>query len=181
MLQRSAGIARDHLGQAKVEDLDAAVGSDPHVRRLEIAVDNPARVCAAHAVGDLVRHARGLGEAQRSPGDQVGQRRTVHQLHHDRRRSGELLEPMDGRDVRVVDRRQQRGLALEPGTTVGALARRFGQHLDRDVAAQPRIAGAVDLSHAAGAEQADDLVRADSGARCNRHGGHSTTWIRASS
>ena len=45
----------------------------------------------------------------------------------------------------------------------------FGQHLDRDVTAQPRIGGAIDLAHPARAEQRDDLVRADTGSRNQRH------------
>ena len=35
-----------------------------------------------------------------------------------------------------------------------------GQNLDGDVAAEPRVARAIDLAHPAGAERRDDLVRA---------------------
>jgi len=39
----------------------------------------------------------------------------------------------------------------------------------RDVAIQPRILGAVDLPHAAGAERCDDLVRAQTGTGLKSH------------
>ena len=41
---------------------------------------------------------------------------------------------------------------------VGVGGERRGQHLDRDLAAEPRVARAVDLAHPAGAERRDDLV-----------------------
>ena len=39
------------------------------------------------------------------------------------------------------------------------------EHLDRDVAPEARIARAVDLAHAARAEQADDFIGTDASAR----------------
>ena len=60
-------------------------------------------------------------------------------------------------------------LALEADAALGARAHAFGQHLDRDVTVQPRIGGAIDLAHPARAEERDDLVRADSGSRNQRH------------
>ena len=55
--------------------------------------------------------------------------------------------------------------AMQPARVGGE---RFGDQLDRDVAPEPRIARAVDLAHAAGANPADDLVRTD--ARPGRDG-----------
>ena len=43
------------------------------------------------------------------------------------------------------------------------------QNLDRDVAAEPRVARAIDLSHPAGAQSADDLVSAERGSDRKRH------------
>ena len=44
------------------------------------------------------------------------------------------------------------------------------QHLDRDVALEARVARAVDLAHAAGAERRQDLVRAEAVAGREAHG-----------
>ena len=132
-------------------------------------MDDAARVRAAHPVGNLVGDTGALGETERSARDEVGEGRTVHQLHDDRARSAEILEAVDGRDVRVVERREQPCLALEADATLGARAHAFGQHLDRDVTVQPTIGGAIDLAHPARAEERDDLVRADSGSWNQRH------------
>ena len=45
------------------------------------------------------------------------------------------------------------------------------QNLQRDVAIELRVAGAVDLAHAARANQRDDLIRAETGTGRERHGG----------
>ena len=51
-------------------------------------------------------------------------------------------------------------LAVEPMDEVGRRQRGV-DHLDGDVAAQPRVARAIDLAHAAGPEASDDLVGAE--------------------
>ena len=61
-------------------------------------------------------------------------------------------------DVRMVERRDRPRLALEALADCGFGGELRRQHLDRDVAIEPRVAGAIHLAHAAGAEQRDDLV-----------------------
>src|ERR1700680_2534192 len=43
------------------------------------------------------------------------------------------------------------------------------QHLDRSVAFQARISGQVDFTHAAGAQETDDLIRPESRSGQERH------------
>ena len=52
-------------------------------------------------------------------------------------------------------------LALKPREPLRIGGERLGQDLDRDVAIQLRVARAIDLAHAAGAERRQDLVRAE--------------------
>ena len=53
-------------------------------------------------------------------------------------------------------------LALEPrARDPASAANGWRQDLDRDVAVEPGVAGAIDLAHAARAERAEDLVRAE--------------------
>ena len=132
-------------------------------------MDDATRVRAAHALGDLARDPSTLGDTDGTSGDEVGERRAVHELHHDRAGSDEILETVDGRDVGMVDRRERPSLALEAGGAFGTRMLRLRQHLDRDVTAEPTIGGAIDLAHAACAEQRDDFVRTDSGSRWERH------------
>ena len=56
-----------------------------------------------------------------------------------------LLQPVDCRNVRVVECREQLRLTLESRQTVGVARKRFRQDLERDLALQPRIARAIDL------------------------------------
>jgi len=53
-----------------------------------------------------------------------------------------------------------------PGHAFGIDA---GQHLQRDVAVQPRVVGAIDLTHAAGTERAGDFVDTETHARGQTH------------
>src|SRR2546425_10336726 len=60
------------------------------------------------------------------------------------------------------------------------LQRRIGgkagkQNLDGNRAVEPRVVGAIDFAHAAGAERSSDLVRAEIFARRERHTSQSTS------
>ena len=72
--------------------------------------------------------------------------------------------------LRVIERGEQLGFALESRETVGVAARRLGQDLDGDVATEPRVSGAIDLAHPAGTERCDDFVGAESISRGKGHG-----------
>ena len=54
----------------------------------------------------------------------------------------------------------------------GSSANDVGQDLERDVAIQLRVARAIDLAHAAGAEGGEDFVRAEA-----RAGGEGQGWL----
>ena len=51
---------------------------------------------------------------------------------------------------------------LEAAQAVRIIRDLRGQHFDRDVPVQSRIAGAIDLAHAPGSEECDYLMRAES-------------------
>ena len=71
---------------------------------------------------------------------------------------GRFFEPVDRRDVRMIERGEDLGLALEAGEALGVVCEQVGQDLERDVATELRVARAIDLAHAAGAEQREDFV-----------------------
>src|SRR5439155_18673664 len=74
-----------------------------------------------------------------------------------------------GKNVRMVERRRGPRLLLEAPQAVGIRRYRRRQYLDRDVALEPRIAGAVHLAHSAAANELRDCVRTDPHAGCQRH------------
>jgi hypothetical protein len=60
---------------------------------------------------------------------------------------------MDGNDIRVVKPRQDAGLAVEPFGERGVGGQRLRQQLDGDVAIQPGLAGFIDRTHSALADE----------------------------
>ena len=72
-----------------------------------------------------------------------------------------VADVVDAADVRMVQRGDGPRLALEARARIGIAGDVTRQDLDRDRAIEPRIAGFVDLTHAAGAERADDFIRTE--------------------
>ena len=68
----------------------------------------------------------------------------------------------------MVQRREHFRLALQPGHPLGIVGKRVGQHLDRNVALEPGVVGAIHLSHSACANLRQDFIRADTRA-LNEH------------
>ena len=74
-------------------------------------------------------------------------------------------------------------LALEARAAIRIVGERRRQDLDGDVAVEPRIAGAIDLAHAARADGAEHLVRSKTGYRdsvasfSTRDRGTSRVWM----
>jgi hypothetical protein len=74
---------------------------------------------------------------------------------------------VEDEDVRMIQRGDVTGFMLEP-IAARPVCRQLGRkHLQRDFTAQPRVARAIDLAHAASAERADDLVLPDACAWCH--------------
>jgi hypothetical protein len=101
--------------------------------------------------------------------DALGQRRTLDQLHHQRTGAFAFFKPVNRRDVRMIERREDLRLAAETGEPVGVARHHWQQHLDRDIAIERRVASAIHLAHSAGAQGEADLVRSEAVASCERH------------
>ena len=65
------------------------------------------------------------------------------------------------RDMRMIERGQEFGFAVEASQGLG-MAREFrGENLDRDIAFLLRVARAIDLAHSACPDGCQNYVRAD--------------------
>src|SRR5207237_706204 len=80
-----------------------------------------------------------------------------------------LADVVQRADMRMAQRRNRAGLALEALAHLGPSRRVLGQHLDGDDAVEPRIARLIDLAHAARAQRTQNLVRAKAHIRGERH------------
>ena len=164
LMSASVGFVRQGFGQAEVQHLHGAVGGHLDVGGLQIAVDDALVVRVLERVGHLPRDGQRFVERNRPAADALRQRRAFDQFHHQRADWAGFFQAVDGRDVRMIERRQELGFALEAGHALGIAGEGLGQDLQRDVAIEASVAGAVDFAHAAGAEERDDLVGADLGA-----------------
>ena len=96
-----------------------------------------------------------------------------HVLEGDARQATALLggdpvgfaEVVDRDDVRMVERGDRPGLALEPRAPLHICRRQSGKNLDRDIASEARVVRPVDFAHPAGPDCLENLVPAETRAR----------------
>ena len=72
----------------------------------------------------------------------------------------------------MIQRGQHHGFALKAGESVSVGSKRRGKNLQRHIATEFPVAGAVHLAHPPGAERLEDFVVADPRARIECH----LTW-----
>ena len=157
---RAVGHALRQLGQAEVDDLGTPVGNH-HIAGFQIAVHERYAVGSGQAIGNLrgqiehTRHRHGAGVEfvfERSPVDQLGhQVRLIavgaHVVHH--------------QDVRVIQTAGGARLIQEAPAPFGIVVDVAVQDLERDLAAQARIAGAEDAALPAAVDLPENFVGAN--------------------
>ena len=70
-------------------------------------MDDALRVRGFERLGNLPRDGQRVVERNRPARDALGERRSLDHLEHERRRMIGRLEAVDGRDVGMIERRQQ--------------------------------------------------------------------------
>jgi hypothetical protein len=68
---------------------------------------------------------------------------------------------MDGEQMRMTERGKDARLTLEARQPLAARRQQRRQNLERHVAPQLRVVSAMDFAHPTGAQQLDDLIRAE--------------------
>jgi hypothetical protein len=121
-------------------------------------------------LGQLAGDWQHFVERKRTAFDTVGQVLSGDELHGDRVHWTGVLDAVNGRDVRVVERGQRLGFAREPRQPVIVTCDSVGKDFQRDVSLQSEIAGTVHFAHSAGAESIDDFVWTNILARRETHG-----------
>ena len=91
------------------------------------------------------------------------------EFEHEGPRRADLLEAVHLRNVRVIERGERFRFTLEAGEALRVVDERLREDLERHVAAQPRVAGAIHLAHAPDAEEREDLVMTERGDRSQAH------------
>jgi hypothetical protein len=145
------------LRDAEVEHLDRAVGANLDIRWLQIAVNDALLVRGIEGPCDLLGDIERIGErnppATRRSGNELLDCRAVNEFHDQRLRIAIVLEAVQRRDIRMIQRGQQARLALESLNRLGVGSAGLRQNLERDLTFEFRIARAIDLAHATHADQ----------------------------
>src|SRR5262249_42213293 len=110
---------------------------------------------------DLTCDRDSLVDLESAALDPIGERRAFDELQHERVNPARVLETVNGRDIRVVERREDLRFAFEARESIRIARKRGRQDLDGHVAIQFRIARAIDLAHSADTQQAVDPKDAD--------------------
>ena len=145
---RLVGLA-DRLGEAPVDHDRLARIADEDVRRLDVAMDDPALVCVRDRVrrGDDVRHQRETPGDLGSRSDELLERSAGDLAHHVERRAVRRDSGVvDGHDRRMLEPRGDPRLALESRDRVGIERQRL---LHRDGATEHGVRRLDDAAHPA--------------------------------
>jgi hypothetical protein len=146
------------LGEPEVQDLRLPSGGHEDVGGLEVAVHDPLRVRRLEGVRDLDPDVEERPDLERPLPDPLGERLPLEELHRDEVLPLVLLDRVDRADAGVVELRGRLGLALEALERRRVLRQLDRQELERHAAAELRVLGLVDDTHAAAAELPGDLV-----------------------
>ncbi len=134
-------------------------------------MDDAALVRRFQGARDIDRDRQRLDDGHRSRGEAIGECAAFDKLHDERPAIGavHLLEAVDLRDVRVIERGEELSLAPKPREACRIGRHIVGQHFQRIVASELEVARAPDLAHSPDAEERRHLVRPDTGSRTDGH------------
>ncbi len=139
--------------------------SEQHIRRLEVAMDHARLVGGLHRAGQRPHQRCRVARRYRRAVEAVGQRASGTILHREVRQPVVLVYFKDLHNVRMLQARDDLGLALEalplrhPGMAAGK------DHLQRHQTLQADLARLVDNAHATTAERVQYLVSRNRGRR----------------
>ena len=97
------------------------------------------------------------------------ERRPLDELEHERAHPFGLLEAVNVPDVRVIERREDPGFALEAREPALVLHEGLRQHFQRDVTIEPDVACEIHLAHAAFPDAGLHHIRAETRAGLKCH------------
>jgi hypothetical protein len=148
----------ERLRQPEVEEFYLAVRRQLDVGGLEVAVNNALRVRGFECLGYVSKDRERFFNTQGVPRESFAESLARHQLHHQQPRFTYVLQPMDGRYVRVIERGEHARFAFKALEAAFIAGEVRGYELDGNIASEPRIASAIDLAHPALSEEVEHLV-----------------------
>jgi hypothetical protein len=128
------------------------------VRRLDVAMHNPAGVSRIERIRDLNSQLKQLRNLQRTPLDHMLEGAPLQILHGDKSLPVLLPDVVDGADVRMVESRSSLRLALKTAEGLSVFGNVVRQELEGNKAVQANVLGLIDNPHATAAHLFDHAV-----------------------
>ena len=160
--RRSLGVGErfpaGELCQPEVQHLHVPVATDHDVLGLQVAVDDAGVVRRRDGLGDLDADGQRLTHLETAALEHGPQRDPVDVLRGEELHPGGVADVVDRQNVRVVERRDRAGFALESQQPFLVAERARREHFQRELAAQADVLGQIHLRHAAGSERRQHTV-----------------------
>jgi hypothetical protein len=121
-------------------------------------------VRAIEGIGDLGRIAQDFIARQRSTRESRGQRFAFEELHDEEGEAILFAKVVEDADMRMVQRPDDAGFAIEALAELRVGGEFGGQDLDGDLPVESSIDGPVDVAHASGGDGGDYFVGTQPGA-----------------
>ena len=118
-------------------------------------MDDAVAVCAIEGIGDLGRVVDDFVSRERPARQPRGQRFALEELHDQEGDAVLFAEVVQDADVRVVQRPDDAGFAIEALAQLRVGRELRGQDLDRDLTIEAGVDGAVHMAHASGGDGGD--------------------------
>ena len=153
-----SGITADDLRHAEVEDLERVVRQHDEVARLDVAMDDAARMRVMHGVRELGQQVHTTRERDRLVAAQHLRHRLALGVFHREVEAtvGELPEVVDRDDVGMAQPVDRTRLAAKPRHELRIVGERPGQDLQRLVPLQREVFDEVNLAHPPTPQLAED-------------------------
>ena len=165
--ETSGGIVAQLASRAEVHQDDASIVSQHHVVGLDVAMQKTSVVHGSNRATELDADLDGLRHSE-APAllENLFERTSLDELHPQADLVSDSLGAVDGHDVRVANLRQQAAFFDDRARARLAGARVRRQELERDVAIEPGVAGAIDLSERAATNRLDQFQVSPSSKLC---------------
>ncbi len=165
---RQAAHRAHQLGEAEVGQHRSPVGVEQDVRGLDVAVQDAVRMRVAESARYPLQQRHHFLQVHRGA-HPFGERAALDQLEHEEGNPVLVAEVEDLEDVGMLETGDRPRLLLEPLAIGRFVGEDVGQDLDRHVAIEGGVVGAVDRSHAATTDSLQDPVRTEALAFVGAH------------
>ena len=125
-------------------------------------MNHPGFVRRLQRLGDLLGNPQRLVQRDWAFGNPVGQGRPFDQLQNERLGIVGRLDAVDRGNPRMVEAGEDVGFPLEASQPIRVSREGVGEDFQGDVAPELRVGGAIDLPHAAFADEGGHVVMAKS-------------------